>query len=248
VDRDDRTRGRDLPFSRHRMRRLVVIVAAVPALVIGLVGSAAAHVSIKPSTTAAGAFAVLDVSVVHGCGGSSTTAITVQIPDGISSVTPTRHPLWEATVETALLASPVTDSHGNQVTERVASVTYVTDEPLPDGIRDVFQLSIQIPEAEGETLVFPTIQTCEDGESAWIEVPEDGESGDGLELPAPSFVITASEGDGHEAAAAATPTARGETTAQSAGDSSAVSLGAIGVGVLGVALAGAVLVRLRRRP
>ena len=66
---------------------------------------------------------------------------------------------------------------------------------MPDGYRDAFELSLQLPEAEGTTLVFPTIQTCEEGESAWIEVPEDGQSADDLELPAPSVTITAAEGD-----------------------------------------------------
>ena len=56
---------------------------------------------------------------------------------------------------------------------------------------------MQLPESEGTTLVFPTIQTCEQGESAWIEVPEDGQDAEELELPAPSVTITAAEGDAH---------------------------------------------------
>ena len=43
---------------------------------------ASAHVTITPSTTAAGAFAVLEVSVGHGCEGSPTTEITIQMPAG----------------------------------------------------------------------------------------------------------------------------------------------------------------------
>ena len=44
-----------------------------------------------------------------------------------------------------------------------------------------------MPDAEGEALAFPTIQTCEKGETAWTQVPTDGQDEDELENPAPSF-------------------------------------------------------------
>ena len=44
--------------------------------------------------------------------------------------------------------------------------------------------------------MFPTIQTCEQGEAAWIQVAEDGASEADLELPAPAFVVTAAEPGG----------------------------------------------------
>ena len=77
------------------------------------------------------------------------------------------------------------------VTEGAGQVVYTARTPLPDGQRDTFELSLQIPEdAAGRTLAFPTIQTCEEGSTAWTEVAADGQSEDDLEHPAPAFVVT----------------------------------------------------------
>ena len=57
--------------------------------------------------------------------------------------------------------------------------------------------------------MFPTIQTCEQGEAAWIEVPADGQDGDELELPAPAFVLTAADGGGHDSSSAVDASLRG---------------------------------------
>jgi uncharacterized protein YcnI len=210
-------------------------------VMIGLLGwatPAGAHVTITPSTTAAGAFAVLQVSVGHGCEGSPTTRITIRMPPDLNAVTPTRTALWEVEKEMERLDPPAVDSHGNEIVERVAAVTYSTQTPLPDGYRDTFELSVQLPDVEGTALVFPTIQTCEAGEAAWIEVPEDGQQVDELELPAPSFVVTATDGAG--------PSTTGQGTRQEAGGTDALTLVALGAGLLGAVLGAAALVGHRR--
>ena len=64
--------------------------------------------------------------------------------------------------------------------------------PLPDGYRDVFELAMTIPaDAAGTTLYFPTIQTCEQAETPWIDIPSAGQSEDDLEHPAPSVAVVA---------------------------------------------------------
>lgn len=250
-----------------RPRRTRCLRTAAAALVVGLVGWAApagAHVTITASTTAAGAYAVLEVSVGHGCDGSPTTKITIQMPPEINSVTPTRNALWEVDKQMERLDPPVADAHGNEIVERVASVSYTADTPLPDGYRDTFELSVQLPDDEGGTLVFPTIQTCEQGESAWIEVPQDGQDVEALELPAPSLVISeAAEGGHHDVAGTAGPAtvaSDGEGDGHGHGDgddgpvaaadsdgADALTVTALAAGLLGAALGGAALVRQRRR-
>jgi hypothetical protein len=65
--------------------------------------------------------------------------------------------------------------HGEEITERATEVVYTAHAPLPDDLRDAFVLSLRIPEdTAGDTLYFPTVQTCEDGEHPWIEIPADG--------------------------------------------------------------------------
>jgi periplasmic copper chaperone A len=236
-----------LPGRRWRAAGSAV-AAALAIVVAGPAPSASAHVSITPSTTAAGAYAVLDVSVPHGCEGSPTTEVTIRMPDEINAVTPTRNALWEVEKEVVQLDPPVTDAHGNELTERVASVTYRADVPLPEGYRDVFELSVQIPDAAGTTLVFPTVQTCKRGETAWIEVPGEGQDPDELASPAPAFEITADETSGHQEPAAAAGESGGGTAAAAgdAGETDPLALGALGVGLLGL-LAGTAAIVLQRR-
>ncbi|MBS45716.1 MAG: hypothetical protein CMH83_21585 [Nocardioides sp.] len=240
-----------------RSRALVAVLLGGGA-VLAAAPPAAAHVGVTASTTAAGAYAVLTVSVPHGCDGSPTTAVTISMPEGVNAVTPTRSALWTVTKEVVVLDPPVVDGHGNEVTERVETVTYRTDDPLPEGYRDAFELSLQVPDAEGETLLFPTVQTCVEGESAWIEVPADGQDADDLDLPAPGFTITAATGDGHHGAGEgddehATDDATDDATdgaADGAADDRALSpatSGALALGVLGTALGGAGLLAHRRR-
>jgi periplasmic copper chaperone A len=223
-------------MSLRTLARLCAVPLALGAIVLGVAAPASAHVTITATTTAAGAFTVLTVNVPHGCDGSPTTKITIQIPKEISEVTPTRNPLWHVTKQTEKLDQPITSDDGDQITERVATVTYTAIDPLPDGYRDAFELSLQLPDAEGSTLVFPTIQTCEKGESAWIEVPAAGQSEDDLELPAPSVTITAAD--------------PGSQDASTQGDDEGVdtmAVWALGVGALGVVLGGSALLLARRR-
>lgn len=250
---------------RRTLPRLLAgagVAGVAGAAVLGFAGPAAAHVTITPTDTAAGSYTVLTFSNGHGCDGSPTTAITISVPEGINSVTPTRNPFYRVEVQTEALAAPITDAHGNQVTERDAVVVYTAKKALPDGQRDAFELSLQLPDAPGETLAFPVIQTCEQGETAWTETAASGQDAEDLEHPAPTVTITeAVADDGHAAspAADAEETAAdggaepaGEADTQAAGgsqDSGGDTMGAIGLGagVLGLIAGGAALLQVRRR-
>ncbi|WP_155368030.1 YcnI family copper-binding membrane protein [Catellatospora vulcania] len=235
--------------ARTRATRLMQTGAAT--LIISLFGfasPASAHVTVTPSTTAAGAHAVLQFSVGHGCENSPTIKITIQIPAQITSVTPTRTALWKIDKQTETVDPPAVDSHGNKIVQRVASVAFSTQTPLPDGYREVFELTVQLPETTGTKLAFPTIQTCEQGESAWIEVPQDGRNVAELELPAPSFITSEpAEGTLHHMTAGDSRSAQAHTTAPVSGTDRALTLAALAAGLLGSILGGAALVRQRRR-
>ena len=190
------------------MRRTVsVAAAALAALVLSAV-PASAHVTLVASSTAAGATAVLRMEVPHGCEGSATTEVAVRTPDTVTDVEAEDTGRWDA-----------------QVT--ADGVTFRTDEPVPDGMRDEVSLTVRLPDEVGAELVFPVVQRCEVGESAWTEVAGSGVTGDDLDMPAPVIVVTAADGSPDREAA--------------------MSYGA--AGLLGVAClgSGAVLLLRRRR-
>lgn len=224
--------------SRH-LARLLAAPAAATVVVLSSASPASAHVSISASTTAAGAFTVLTVSVPHGCDGSPTTRVAIQVPDPILAVTPTRNPFWSVEARPVRLEEPVTDAHGSTVTERTGTIVYTARTPLPEGQRDTFQLSLRLPEQAGP-LAFPTIQTCREGSTSWVETAQDGQDPDTLEHPAPAIVVTTAEedADGH-----------GDAVAYQAPALARVGLGAgLGAGLLGLGLGAAALVRVRRTP
>jgi uncharacterized protein YcnI len=236
--------------------RTIARLGAVPAALAALTLSAApasAHVSGTPTETAAGAYTVLTMSVPHGCDGSPTTRIEIQLPESVLSVTPTRNPLYDVETTTEQLDEPVADAHGNEVTERTGTVVYTAREPLPEGQRDTFELSFQVPDAAGETLVFPTVQTCERGETGWIEVPEEGQDAEELEYPAPAFEITEASADGGHGATdggdadqdAEEAEASEETQEASTDGSGMLGWAALVLGALGLLAGGTALARSR---
>ena len=181
-----------------RTPRSLLAGAGLVAASVGLLATpAGAHVSIPEAEQTAGAYTVLTFGIPHGCDGSPTTEVAISIPDSILNVTPTRNPYYDVSITTEALDEPVEGAHGEVYTERESVVTYTSKDPLADGFRDAVQLSLQIPEdAAGETLYFPTVQTCEEGEIGWIEIPEDGEDPHSLESPSPFVTVVAAE-DGH---------------------------------------------------
>lgn len=172
------------------MRKSFTAVGALSAGIILALGaplSASAHVSVDASSTAAGSYTVLTFSVPHGCEGSSTTVVAIEIPQGIDSVTPTVNPNWTISRTTEPFEPAAADG-----SERTAQVVYTAATPLPADQRDTFELSLKLPEGEaGDVVEFPVLQSCEVGETLWS----------GEEVP--SVILTAAvEGDGHGHAAA----------------------------------------------
>jgi uncharacterized protein YcnI len=240
--------------SHRTLTRLGVVPAATAAIALALVAPASAHVSATPSSAVAGSSTIVTFSVGHGCEGSPTTKLEIQVPESVLSVTATRNPYYEVESTIVELDEPLTDSHGNEVTERTASIAYTATTPLPDGQRDTFQLSFTVPDAEGEVLAFPTIQTCQEGETAWTEVPAEGQDPHELENPAPSFeILPASAEDDHAEAGAAHDEAEepgdpeAVDAAGSGDDDASAALGwtGLGAGLLGLAAGGLALARTR---
>lgn len=233
----------------NTLRRAAAPTAAV-VLATGAITLAAApasaHVTVTPSTTVAGEYALLTFSVPHGCDGSATTKLAIDIPDGINVVTPTINQGWTVEKQT----EPVKGQ--SEETDRVSRVIYTAKKPLPDGYRDAFELDVPLPVKAGRTLTFPTTQTCVKGTTEWNEVPKAGQSEDDLEAPAPAFELTAADDsdDPTEASDDVDSDASDSTDESEAEDSDGgdgLAWTGIVVGIAGLAVGGTALARTRSR-
>lgn len=177
-------------------RAALMGVGVASAVVLGTALPAAAHVHVDADTTASGSSALLRFSFSHGCDGSATTEIAIAIPDEVESVSPGMNYGWTVEKVADESATPAAGDHG--ASAKVTEVVYTAKEPVADGFYDELVLQVRLPEGmEGETLYFPVIQTCEEGEAAWIEIPAEDEDGEELESPAPSITLTEAEEGGH---------------------------------------------------
>ncbi|PUB23470.1 uncharacterized protein (TIGR03382 family) [Promicromonospora sp. AC04] len=209
------------------VRRVTLSGFAAAGLVALGAMTAAAHVTITPSTTAAGATAVLRVEIPHGCVGSATTAISIRMPEDAADVTASGTDRWA-------------------VDQAADGLTWTTDQPLPDGEHAEVEFSVRLPDDVGATLVFPVVQQCEEGEAAWTEVAEHEESDEALDRPAPVIVVTSGDTSGDPEAASAAVGAESAAAGPEERDP-LITYGAAGALVAGVLTGGAVLLRRRRR-
>jgi copper(I)-binding protein/uncharacterized protein YcnI len=171
------------------------LLAAAAGLLTGSLlaaGSAAAHVTLADGRAAPGAYFTSFFRVGHGCHGSATVALRVEIPEGIVTARPQPKPGWTLAIERVPLSPPAKGEGGKPVTERVAAITW-RGGPLPDEDWDQFGVTAKLPDHAGK-LYFPAIQTCEQGEERWVETA--AEPGAHLSHPAPALELAEGAGAG----------------------------------------------------
>ena len=191
-------------FLKHAITSAVVSATVV----LVAAGIASAHVDPDPLAMEAGTTGEVAFTIEHGCDGSPTTDLKFEIPDSVTDVAPVAKDGWTATV--------------------TGNVLEFKGGPLPADQEDQFAITMTAPAEAGEAR-FPVIQTCEQGELAWIEIPAEGAAEP--EHPAPTLKITAGpptaedltpeeEGASADAETASTETASTEVAAT--GDTIAV--------------------------
>ena len=135
---------------------------------------AAAHVYLEGKQATVGASYKAVFAVPHGCSGSPTVKIRVQIPEGVIAVKPMPKVGWNVDVVEGQYASAY-DYHGNKLTSGVKEVVW-SGGNLPDRNYDEFVVSSFLTDSlkPNTTLSFPVVQECEKGVSRWIEIPAEG--------------------------------------------------------------------------
>ena len=175
------------------LRRLLLCFLAAA---VAFPAAAAAHVTIQPAEWEPGAFATMVVRVPNESDAAATTSISMQFPEEILTARFQPHPTCQREVQMEPLDQPVED-----ITERIATVTWTCKPGIAVGEFDELGVSFQVPEdaAEGDEILFPTVQTYSDGEErAWVDPDPEAES------PAPRITVIAAEEEAAEQPAATT--------------------------------------------
>lgn len=213
------------------LRRLGAGVAVGAALVLGLPLAAAAHVTVSPEQATGGSYEVLTFAFSHGCDGSPTTALRIEMPDGVGAVSPTVQAGWDIAVE------------HDEADGLPSAVTFTAEQPIPNELRAAVQLQVQFSaDAEG-ALAFPVEQRCAEGSVSWSEIAEEGQDPHALDAPAPVLAVAAGD-DAHGAHAEEKAASGDEAASDAAGWG--LALGAGGA-VLGAAALATSIVALRRK-
>jgi uncharacterized protein YcnI/copper(I)-binding protein len=163
-------------------------VAPLAILLSGTAGSAAfAHVTFANPEAAPGRYYKAVLQVPHGCEGAATTAVRVQIPEGVVGVKPMPKPGWTLTTTRGSYAKAY-ENHGRSVSEGVKEIVWSGGNLSDDNFDEfTFQALIAADGAEAKQLYFPTVQTCTKGEAAWTEIPTGQQSSHDLKKPAPAL-------------------------------------------------------------
>ncbi len=147
------------------IRTTLAAAAAVVLATVAFTAPASAHV--EASSMAQGALTMVSLNVEHGCADLDLTGLRVQMPEGATQVSAENPDGWTSTV------SPTEISWSGG--------------PQPAHEELAFQFSLKLAQSTGQTVLFPTIESCPGAEIAWIEQTPEG--GPEPEHPAPQIVV-----------------------------------------------------------
>jgi periplasmic copper chaperone A len=141
--------------SNGRVARRSAITGVLAGAVVALVaGSAWAHITPDPARVKPGKTATVEFTIEHGCDGSPTTKLAFQVPKGAKGVAGVDQDGW--------------------TTSRSGRTLVFEGGPLPADQEDAFGISFTAPDKK-TILAWKVIQTCEQGEAAWIQSGRDAE-------------------------------------------------------------------------
>jgi periplasmic copper chaperone A len=151
--------------------------------------SARAHVTLEGRQAEVGTAYRAVFVVPHGCSGSATVKLRVQIPEGVIATEAKPTTGWS--VET--IKGKYADAYnyqGAKLSEGIREVDW-SGGRLPDKTRETFVIETYLTDSlkPNTTLYFPVVQECEQGLSRWIEVPADEAHPHEAKWPAPGVKL-----------------------------------------------------------
>lgn len=150
---------------------LAICAAAV------MISPAGAHVTLENRQAAVGSYYKAVFAVPHGCAGSATTRIRVQVPEGVIAVKPMPKPGWSIETIKGKYAAEY-ELHGSKLSEGVTEVVWSGGKLLDDNYDEFVMATYLTPSLKPNSMLyFPVVQECEQGVSRWIEIPKEGRGG-----------------------------------------------------------------------
>lgn len=170
-------------MGRYLNRSITLLVACGPLLPAP---AAQAHILLERPQAVAGGYYKAVFQVGHGCSGSPTRGIVVEVPEGVGFAKPMPKPGWTIETDTARLAKPFMTQDG-PVTDRVTRVRWVGGT-LAANHYDEFVVFTRMPDTAG-TVYWKASQICEQGRIDWVEIPARGKRPSDYEEPAPAVEV-----------------------------------------------------------
>ena len=152
-----------------------------------------AHITLEQSSAPAGAYQKLTFRVGHGCDGSATNTVTVQLPEAVTGAKPMPKQGWNVSSTSGQPTTPL-DTGNGAVTSAAREVSW-KGGPLPDWQYDEFVMQVKLPEIPGK-YYFKVIQLCDKGRAEWSDIP--AAPGVKLKTPAPVLEVVPAAGPVHQ--------------------------------------------------
>ncbi|RYX97761.1 MAG: copper chaperone PCu(A)C [Comamonadaceae bacterium] len=156
------------------MKRSNIATFFTAAALSTVAGAAFSHVVLAEKSATVGSNYKAAFKVGHGCDGSPTTAISVEIPAGFTAAQPVPKVGWNLSAQPSVISW------------KAASKA----DALADGKKDEFVVNGKLTAPVGP-LWFKVLQTCESGSINWSQVPAAGTLTDGIKSPAALLEVTA---------------------------------------------------------
>jgi periplasmic copper chaperone A len=215
--------------------------AAVAAGALAVPAAAQAHVTVQPTSAAAGAQTVLTVRVPNERDDASTVKVDVRMPPGFASASWEAIPGWSVRAVKEKLATPIQTDDGpidEQIGEIVWTASSRKDGIAPGEYRD-FPLSVVVPGKPGQTLTFKALQTYSNGDVVrWIGAPDADAPAPRLQLTAAASASSSGSGGSRQQA---NPSPAPAVASSADGGSDTLSLIALALGAIGLVVGGVAL-------
>jgi uncharacterized protein YcnI/copper(I)-binding protein len=157
---------------------------------------ALAHVGLEQPEAPRGKSYKAVFKVPHGCEGSATHTVRVDIPEGFIGVKPMPKPGWTIKTQRGSYARSYGYFHG-PLKEGETQIEW-SGGTLPNDFYDEFVAAGYVAkELEADALYFKVVQLCDKGELNWVEIPDKGVDAHDLAAPAAVLKIAGGGAEGH---------------------------------------------------